>query len=551
MELKITENVHSFDSKTICLNMIVKNESNIITRLFDSLVSIIDCYCICDTGSTDNTIELIKDYFDKRGIPGKIIEEPFKNFAHNRTFALKQAAFMSEFVLLVDADMIVDMRTFTKEMLTSQDAYSILQGSNSFYYNNTRILRNDGKCEYIGVTHEYIDIPSYYSKANLPKDVIFIYDIGDGGSKENKFTRDEMLLLDGIKNEPNNARYHFYLANTYYDSQKYSEAIPYYLKRIAFGGWKEEVWYSYYKLGLCYQHLHDMTNAVYQWMEGFQFYPDRLEGLYEMLVHYRITSKYKLFEMIYNMAKPILDKNINRDNCLFFHKDVYSYKIYNEYTIVAFYLGITDVRREAMYVINNCDNRQTIEKLFSNLKFYKHDIDIGNIFNSDGEYLLDCNVTTKEEFDINGEKIMFNSSSSSLVLFKGMYVVNTRYVNYTIGDKGQYYGCDKHIISQNKWSRYYIRNGFLNEDENGVIPLTYTNKKYIGIEDIKLFNYNDELLFIGTVQKVDGTLGIASGKYDYNNELTYTELTQHFNKTTCEKNWVYVTIKNELCIIYS
>ena len=53
---------------TLCLNMIVKNESKIITRLFDSVISIIDCYCICDTGSTDNTIELIKNYFLEKNI---------------------------------------------------------------------------------------------------------------------------------------------------------------------------------------------------------------------------------------------------------------------------------------------------------------------------------------------------------------------------------------------------------------------------------------------------------------------------------------------------
>ena len=42
---------------SICLNMIVKNESAIIRRLFDSVLPIIDTYCICDTGSTDNTKE--------------------------------------------------------------------------------------------------------------------------------------------------------------------------------------------------------------------------------------------------------------------------------------------------------------------------------------------------------------------------------------------------------------------------------------------------------------------------------------------------------------
>jgi glycosyltransferase involved in cell wall biosynthesis len=53
-------------SPSLCLNMIVKNESKIITRLFDSVLSIIDCYCICDTGSTDNTVEIITTYFKKK-----------------------------------------------------------------------------------------------------------------------------------------------------------------------------------------------------------------------------------------------------------------------------------------------------------------------------------------------------------------------------------------------------------------------------------------------------------------------------------------------------
>ena len=50
---------------SICLNMIVKNEHKVIKRLMESVCSIIDCYCICDTGSTDDTIEIIETFFKK------------------------------------------------------------------------------------------------------------------------------------------------------------------------------------------------------------------------------------------------------------------------------------------------------------------------------------------------------------------------------------------------------------------------------------------------------------------------------------------------------
>ena len=79
----------SSNNPTLCLNMIVKNESSIITRLLDSVLPIIDSYCICDTGCTDNTIEVMRTFFEKHNKKGKFVNEPFRDFGYNRSFALK------------------------------------------------------------------------------------------------------------------------------------------------------------------------------------------------------------------------------------------------------------------------------------------------------------------------------------------------------------------------------------------------------------------------------------------------------------------------------
>ena len=300
--------------------MIVKNESRIILRLLDSVKDLIDCYCICDTGSTDNTISLIEKFSKDNNIPGKIIQEPFQNFEYNRSFALKACDEMdADFILLLDADMIfwknpkITSSKF-KELLTpSHGAFYIFQGSNAMHYKNTRIVKNKSGFSYKGVTHEYVNVPQQFSQGVLVKDVVFIKDIGDGGAKSDKFSRDVRLLKNGLAQEPNNERYMFYLANSLKDlagTQKHqteseinqiqhlmkewkgqysnhpemealvlsiaesqsqfkvkvtelekelkNEAIEFYRKRIKAGGFWEEVWYSYYNIGRLYMEMGDL-----------------------------------------------------------------------------------------------------------------------------------------------------------------------------------------------------------------------------------------------------------------------------------------------------
>lgn len=537
MELTLKNNV-----PTLCLNMIVKNESKIITRLFDSVISIIDCYCICDTGSTDNTVEIINNYFKNKGLPGKVVHEPFKNFCHNRNFALQACVGMSDFVILLDADMILDIKLFDKKILNSADSFNIIQGNESFYYQNMRILKNNGSYRYSGVTHEYIDIPPNTTTASIDKAIVFIRDIGDGGCKNDKFERDIRLLTDGIKEEPNNARYYFYLANSYHDLGRYQEAIDVYKKRIQHGGWKEEVWYSYYRIGVCYMKQQNFSDALWYWMEGYNYYPERLEGLYEMMHFYRINGKNKLAFTIYNMCRPYLDKDINRDHYLFLHNDVYKSKLYYEYTIIAAYNDVKILNDEIIVVINNHNNELEINNLLSNMKFYK------NILQLKSKYILDNTIIA----EINNEKIIFTSSSSCLIQNNenSGYKLNVRYVNYLINDSGSYLNCDKHIITVNKYVE--LSNEFKVTKE-AWLELEFDGRRYIGIEDIRIFydQYKDKIVYIGTGFHQGDKIGIVAGDYNINSKkLMINELKQNFKSSNCEKNWVYVDYKNENCIIY-
>ena len=68
------------------LCMIVKNESKIIERCLNSVKPLIDYVCIIDTGSTDDTVDVINNWMKSNGVDGQVVFEPWKDFAYNRLF---------------------------------------------------------------------------------------------------------------------------------------------------------------------------------------------------------------------------------------------------------------------------------------------------------------------------------------------------------------------------------------------------------------------------------------------------------------------------------
>jgi len=543
MEITVTEKKAP---PTLCLNMIVKNESKIITRLLDSVSGIIDSYCICDTGSTDNTVELITQYFNTKNITGKIVFEPFKNFAHNRNVALKHCEGLSEYIIFLDADMVLKVNKFEKSMLSNADSFSILQGTEEFLYHNMRIVKNNGHYNYYGVTHEYINTPPNNHNANIEKDVLFIHDIGDGGAKSDKYERDIALLTKGIEDEPDSQRYHFYLANTYFDSHKHEEAIEYYRKRVLLGGWQQEVWYSLFRIGHTYKRMGKMQDAIFTWLEAYDYFPDRIENLYEIINYYRDVGKCKLALTFYNLAKSVLNKNLKWHEYLFLQNDIYTYKLEYEYSIISCYNGVKNINEQVVTILNKTNDGNISNNLLSNMKFYKD--------------ILTPKKNIHFGFSMNhligDEYTHFNSSSSCIISNKSNdgYLLNVRLVNYKIDDQGYYHECDKHIITINKY--FELTKDFKIKTER-MIDVEYEDRRYIGVEDVRIFNYgvNDEssLLFIGTGYHKDNKIGIVAGKYsplaEYN-ILKPIEIKPSFVVSDCEKNWVYVNLSGDLNVVY-
>jgi glycosyltransferase involved in cell wall biosynthesis len=366
--------------------MIVKNESKIITRLLKSVEPLIDSYCICDTGSSDNTIEMIENFFDKRNIKGTILREPFRDFGYNRTFALQKCCELPDvdYILLLDADMVLEIdETFDiwefKNGL-SVDAYYLYQGSPYFLYKNIRLIKNQKGLSYWGVTHEYLYLPKDNTNLTIEQNQIFIRDIGDGGAKQDKFLRDIQLLEKGLIENPDEPRYLFYLANSYRDSDQYEKAIEIYQKRILQGGWYEEVWHSYYSIGNCYESLNDMPNAIYYWLEAFHKDTQRIENLYKIIKYYREQKYYRLAYHFYNIAKEEIKGKTKWDH-LFLQKSIYDYYLDYEFSIIGYYCNIDNKRMRTIsmniLMFYNTDT-STFHSVLNNYKYYCENMVLDN-----------------------------------------------------------------------------------------------------------------------------------------------------------------------------
>jgi tetratricopeptide (TPR) repeat protein len=428
----------------ICLNMIVKNESKVILRLLNSVLPIIDSYCICDTGSTDNTIELIENYFKEKGIEGKIVREPFKDFGYNRSFALKSCNGLAnaDYLLLMDADMVLRINSsISKESLSKilkkGDAHYIYQGTDAFFYKNVRILKNNEEYSYWGVTHEYVKTTSNTVYKEIEKSILFIDDIGDGGSKQDKFERDIRLLLKGLEENPNNDRYTFYLANSYSNTGQQEKAIEYYKKRIEIGGWNQEVWFSYYSIGKCYKSMGDIGNALKYWMDGYQYFPKRIENLYQIINYYRIEGKNILAHAFYEIA-DYERKNDNTIDHLFLEKDIYEYKLDYEFSIIAYYRNTKnkDITSSCMKVLSHpCAEESITKNVLSNYKFYVKSLkSMENPINNNIMKIL-------QSIGKDIDKKIYVSSTPSLCIssyVKDKLLINVRFVSYRIDDKGGY-----------------------------------------------------------------------------------------------------------------
>ena len=338
--------------------MIVKDEAHVIERCLKSVKSLIDEVVIVDTGSTDNTIEIINNFLKNNDLPGKVIEDSWKGFAHGRTLALKESRKTNcDYSLMIDADEVLsfrkgfDIEEFKKSL--HHDVYDIPTNMADTIYYRPTLTSNKKELRYVGVVHEFLDSKGGFSRGQVDHETQFFNNpIQDSARNKNprKFQDDAALLEEAIANETEDflkARYTFYAAQSYKDStasivepeermEFAQKAIDLYLKRIKMGHWKEECYQSCLKAGNLQEDLkYPEETIICTYLKGLEFNAERAE-IYYYLTKYCRTHDRNHFA--YTLSKGALNKTIKR-SFLFTEKWIYDFGILDEFAISAYWSG--------------------------------------------------------------------------------------------------------------------------------------------------------------------------------------------------------------------
>ena len=320
---------------TICLTMIVKNESTNMVELFENIKGKFDSWCIVDTGSTDGTQQIIRDYFAANPVPGELHERPWVNFGVNRTEAMNLADSKADYLWVMDADdRVVGDLSFNGLIL---DTYQLRMGTGFSHWRN-QLFRSGLKWEYKGVLHEFAYSPLSKTAARL--DGKYHIDFRTAGSRSqdpDKYKKDAATLEEALKSEPDNARYWFYLGQSYFDSADFTNSKRCYEKRVSMGGWPEEQFYAAWRVGQCAMALKESDdNVILYMLRAFEIRPNRAESLHCLAEYLRLKNK---FALAYTFAKTAAALPFPANDVLFVFADVYQYRSLDELGISAYYLG--------------------------------------------------------------------------------------------------------------------------------------------------------------------------------------------------------------------
>lgn len=375
--------IHKEKKPTLSFITMCKNEEHIIEKTLESVYKYIDYWIVCDTGSTDNTCEIVKNFFNKKNIPGELFIDEWMGFGKHKTYMFEKAYNKTDYVLHLDADDLL-VGNFVFDVSDNSDQYEFNYKRGNSIFKCTSLYKNNLRWKYCGVAHniircldkEDIILSSFFIKDDLWVDC---EDIGARSFDPEKYSKDAKLLeqqfWDTLYNDEDglNNRSVFYTAQSLMDSKQYEKALKWYcLYTKLKNTWIEEVYESYLRISELLILLERSYSEIERQInKTISIFPDRAEGYY---ILGKFCNENKLYDKAYILLKHALEKNyanICEKYTLFVRIHCYHKHLYDELSVACYWINKLDEGKKYLQEIIDDPIFSDDKKRFQdNMKYY-------------------------------------------------------------------------------------------------------------------------------------------------------------------------------------
>lgn len=548
------------EATKICLTMIVKNDDEVIENCLESVKGIIDCISISDMGSKDNTVQIIKEFMKRTGIPGKVYEHSWKNYGHNKTLALQASqktlrelgfSLQESYCLVLDPDMTVSVVSDFKKESLQGDAYQFLHKSSPFSHYDIALLQASLPWESKGVAQEVWSCKIPFQSERLNS--IIVIDHTSHSRKEAKSETMISLLKGGIKAEQENTRYLLGLGNAYKYIKDYDQAIKWIKIGLEKGKEKEEIWFAKYMLGECYEALGMWDIALKFYLDAYQTYPVRPDTLRKIATYYRQKGQNDLAYLFAHHASRIKDQ----EEATSFISDSVGYEVNEEVSICAYY---TPFREDGYLATDQIILQKNVpwfnkSQAFRNILFYVQKIKDAEFKKVQVELPL-----IREDADV-----YYNPMNPSIYRTEGGYKFICRTVNFSLKN-GEYRSLDtqdpENVIRTRNFLIDYDKEFNLLEQKEIIDALPRIKFppawRIEGLEDCRLFKFFGSDWFTCTTFDTSpyGPCQISLCKLEDADKPAMANIEKFIplkgpDPNRYEKNWLPFVKDGELFTIYS
>jgi glycosyltransferase involved in cell wall biosynthesis len=266
--------------------LIVKNEAKTLGRCLQSIRGHVDEIVVVDTGSSDATRDIARQYTDR------LAAFPWcQNFAAARQYAFDLAT--GDWVFWLDADDVVlnadsirpsvrhasaDVQGFYWKYIAGRDAY----GHTVCEFWRERCVRHNGTFRWVGKAHEVL-MPQRPCVLVRQAKIVVVHQRDPSHAGQHTSRNIDILLQEYEQTRANpEPRLLLYLGNEYADLGHLEQALTFYHQYLPVSPWDEEKYLTQVKVAGIYRgqgKYHDAVDADLQALKWCPHWPHAYFGL--------------------------------------------------------------------------------------------------------------------------------------------------------------------------------------------------------------------------------------------------------------------------------